>query len=321
MTTLLFALLSLAAAQTPTPAAPVDTPAVKVLGWSKTATLGLNLSFTSTESVIGQTDGSAQTYGGKLETEFNHLTESDEWRNAFTLEQATTRTPSLPRYVKSNDEAKYTTIYMYPFVNYPSLAPYLSGEVSAPLFKGEDVQSTSKTYRIVKTNQTRTGTSLRLTDGFKPTTSKEGIGVLWKAVEKDRLKIEIRSGVGALQINAKDQLTVQGTNDAGEILIGELSNVSQVGLEVGVTAKGKIDEKSTYSASVELLTPFISNKASSDRRDPIQLTSIDGKAQLTSKVTEWASFSYDYKLKIQPQLQTRAQQTHMLVLNVNYNLL
>lgn len=307
-----------AAAATSTP------PPEKVMGWSKAANLGVNLSFTSSESVVGQTDGSSQTYGTSLKGSLNRLSETDEWRNSFSILASTTRTPSIPRYIKSSDEAKLESLYLYPISGYPRLAPYVRGEVSAPIFKGEDVRGTASTYRITNrppADQLVTGTSLRLTDGFKPVTSKEGVGALYKAVDTDRLKVEARSGFGALQINAANQLAVQGTNEAGEIVVNELTDINQAGLELGLFAKGKIQEQSGYEIGVETLTPFINNKVAGDDRDAIGLTNIDGSVKLSSNINNWAAFGYDYKLKIQPQLQVPAQQIHMLVLNINHNLL
>lgn len=303
---------------------PAAEPAPKVMGWSKTANLGANISFTSSDSVVGQTDGSSQTYGSSLKSTFNRLSETDEWRNSVTLIASTTRTPSVPRYVKSSDETKLDTLYLHPFSRYPKLGPYARGEVSAPLFKGEDVRSSETTYRIVSSGgdeTTQTGTTLRLTDGLKPTTSKEAVGLLWKAVDQERLKFETRGGFGAMQIAADGQRIVTGQNDAGEIVVNELDDLSQAGLELGAALKGKVAETSAYEVGIESLTPFINNKRAGDRRDAVELTNIDGYIKLTSNITSWASFGYDYKLKIQPQLQVPAQQIHMMVLNVSYNLL
>ncbi len=302
-----------------TPAAPPE----KVMGWSKTANLGANLSFSSSQDVVGQTDGTSQTYGLNLKGGFNRLSEQDEWRNNLSVIGATTRTPSVPRYVKSSDELKFDTLYLFPLPSHPSLGPYVKGDASAPMFKGEDVRAQTQTYRVTKRNgdqRTVAASSLRLTDGFKPLTTKEGVGFLWKAVQEEKFKLELRLGLGALQIDAKGQYSVQGPNAASEIMVGELSSVSQAGVEVGVSAKGKIDEKSSYEAGVEAMTPLVNNKPAGDKRDAVGLTNVDGFAKLTSNITSWASFSYDYKLKIQPQLVERAQQIHMLVLNVNYNL-
>ena len=297
-----------------------DEPAKKILGWTKNANLGANLSFTSSNSVVGQTDGSSQTYGLNLKGGMNHVTEKDEWRNTLSITEATTRTPSVPRYLKSSDDLKIESIYLYSLPSHPNIGPYVKGEASAPMFKGEDVQSTTKTYRVTSTNQAVNASSFRLTDGFKPLTTKESVGFFWKAVQKENLKVETRVGFGAMQIDANGQLTNGGPNAAGELQINELRDVSQAGLELAANVKGKIDEKSSYEAGVESLTPFINNKLKGDTRNSMELTNVEGFAKLTSNITSWAAFSYDYKLKIQPQLQVRAQQIHMLVLNMNYNL-
>lgn len=312
-------LLSTAALAQTTPAE----PAAKVLGWSKNANLGVNLSFTSSESVVGQADGSSQTYGLNLKGGLNHVTDKDEWRNTLTVNAATTRTPNVPRYIKSSDDLKLDSIYLYSLPSHPDVGPYVRGEASAPMFKGETVQATPQTFRVSRQGQADhvfTASSLRLTDGFKPLATKEGVGFFWKALQKENLKVEARAGFAALQIDADGQLVLAGPNAAGELQVNELRDVSQAGLELALSAKGKIDDKTSYEAGVEAMTPFVNNKVAGDKRSSTELTNVDGFAKLTSNITSWAAFSYDYKLKIQPQLQIRAQQIHMLVLNVNYNL-
>lgn len=300
--------------------APAET---KVMGWSKTGNLGANLSFSSSEDVVGQTDGSSQTYGLNLKAGFNRLSEGDEWRNDFSLQESTTKTPSVPSYLKSGDELKIATTYLYFIPSKPQFGPYVKAEAAAPMFKGENVQAAPVVYRVNRANGTSStvaGTSIRLTDGFKPLTTKESIGAFWKAVEQDNLKIEVRVGAAALQIDADGQFTVGGKNAAGETEVNELRDVSQAGLETALGIKGKIDEKSNYEFGAETMTPFINNKQSGDDREAFRLTNISAFAKLNSNITSWASFGYNYKLKIEPQLVDRAQQIHLLVLNVSYNL-
>jgi hypothetical protein len=317
---LVVALFTLPAAVAQTPA---GDPVAKVLGWSKNANLGANLSFTSSQSVVGQTDGSSQTYGMSLKGGLNRVRETDEWRNTLSALGSTTRTPNVPRYVKSSDELKIESIYLYSLPSMPKIGPYVRAEAAAPMFKGEDVRATPSTYLVTRRDGSATtvaASSLRLTDGFKPLTTKEGVGFFWKAVQQDKLKVEARVGLAALQIDADGQFAVQGTGPAGEILVNELRDVNQAGVEFALTAKGKVDEKTSYEAGVETMTPFINNKLAGDNRDALRLTNVDGYAKLNSNITRWAAFGYDYKLKIQPQLQTRAEQIHMLVLTANYNL-
>ena len=88
----LFALTALSLTAAAQSAAPADAKA-KVLGWSKTANLGVNLSFASSQSVVGQTDGSSQTYGANLKGGLNRVSESDEWRNTLSILGATILNP------------------------------------------------------------------------------------------------------------------------------------------------------------------------------------------------------------------------------------
>ena len=71
--------------------------------WTKKLSLGVNTSFGSSSSVIGQTDGESSTFGFKLDSELNYKTQKHEWRQSFNLNEATTKSPTIPRYVKSND--------------------------------------------------------------------------------------------------------------------------------------------------------------------------------------------------------------------------
>ena len=301
-----------------------EAPKPKVMGWSKNANLGANLSFSSSQDVVGQTDGSSQTYGLNLKGGLDRNSTRDEWRNTLSVLENTSKTPSVPRFIKSGDELKTKTIYLYSLENYPTVGPYVSGELSTPMFNGEDVRNTTTTYQVVRKDKTNgntfQGTSAHLTDGFKPLTTKESIGAFWKPVQEENLKVEGRLGLGALQISADGQYALGGANAAGNVVLNELSSVSQAGLEAAIAVKGKIDEKSTYEGGLETLTPFINNKDDGDNRDSFRLTNIEGFLKYNSQITSWASLTYDYKLKIQPQLVDRAQQIHMIVLNFNYNL-
>ena len=109
-------------------------------------------------------------------------------------------------------------------------------------------------------------------------------------------------------------------NSAGEVELNRLRDVSQAGSELALNIKGKLNENSTYEVGAEAMTPFVNNKPSGDDRDAIRLTNVDAFAKLSSNLTSWATFGYDYKLKIQPQLVDRAQQIHMFVINLNHNL-
>ena len=296
----------------------------KPMGWSPTANLGMNAAFSSSSNVVGQANGSSQTYGTSLDGSYNYLSATSEWQNSFSYSGATTKTPAIRAFVKSRDELKIESLYLYKIPSTPDLGPYVKVSMKTPMFWGEDVRGTPVTYTITRrdnsTSTVANATRFKLTDGFKPMTTRESTGAFWKATENARLRIDVRLGVGAEQVAASGQYAVTGTNDNGTVGISELRDISQLGIEAAIAAKGMIDEKSAWSIGLETLTPFITTKDASDRRDPLRLTVVDGYAKLTNTITSWASLSYDYKLTLQPQLVDVVQQSHLFVLNVNYNL-
>ncbi len=295
----------------------------KVLGWTLKSTASLNFSLMSSQDVVGQTDGTSQSYGLTIKSALNRRRNHDEWRNQFNLSESTTKTPAIPRFVKSSDELKLSSTYLYSLPQHPKIGPYARAEATAPLFYGEDVRSDLKTYRITEkdgSTSSRLESSLRLTDSFYPFTTKEAIGLFYKVIEEEYLQVETRIGAAALQIKSGHGYTIKGVNSSGEIEVNALRDVTQSGFEAALGIKGKINQHSGFEFSLESLTPLTNDKQGTDNRNSLRLTNIDGSAKLISKVSDWVSMSYDYKLKLQPQLVDRAQQIHMFVLNITYPL-
>lgn len=294
----------------------------KKLGWTPSAKVGVNASLTSSNNVIGKAEGQSETYGLDLKGGYDYASTESEWRNTLTYTGTTNKTPVQPRYVKGNDLLKFESLFLHSLESLPNLGPYVNFSASAPLFFGEDVRPAPTTYTIRYRNgssQTLNGDTLKLTDPLRPLTTRESTGLFWKAFNDGNVRIEVRLGLGAEQTAAEGQLAVTGSG-AGGITVDELRNLSQLGAETGLTGKGKINEQTGWELGVETLTPFVSNKEASDDRDPIRLTNVDGFAKLSSNLTPWAALSYDYKVLIKPALLDKTQQSHMLVLNINYNL-
>lgn len=297
----------------------------KQLGWVPHVQVGANLSFTSNQDVVGQVNGNSQTYGLNFKGELNRVTELTEWRNALTIQDATSKTAAIPRFVKTSDDLKYETAFLYSLPALPKLGPYVNASVETQMFNGEDVQPANTTYQILPlgatTRNSVSTSTLHLTDPFKPLTTRESAGFFYKAFEQEAINLELRLGFGAMQINADGQYAITGKNPDGSINVDELRNIGQFGIEAGATAKGKIEERSGWEASANVLTPLSWTHDPGDTRGSIRLTNVELKARLTSAITSWASFSYDYKFILQPQLIDQTQQQHMLVLNLNYDIL
>ncbi len=295
----------------------------KVLGWKPELSLAGNLSFTSNDQVIGQQSGDTTTLGANLNGGLNYSQERYEWRNSLKVLAANTKTPNIPRYVKSTDELKLESIYMYTLEAVPWLGPYARASAETSLFVGEDTRESATTYSITRGSaapETASTATLRLTDPYKPLTTRQSVGAFAKISTSQDLQLEARLGFGAIQVAAAGQLSLDDKKNTPEIEVKELKDFTQAGLEGGLTFKGLIDEKTSYSLGAEFLTPFIKDLEPGDDRDSLELTNYEVIAKLSSKVVSWLSVNYEYKLKKQPQLLDKNQTQHAVLLSLSYTL-
>lgn len=296
----------------------------KVLGWQKKLVVGAGVSLGTSDNVVGQQSGSTNTFSATVEGQLNHIKERDEWRNTLKLSESTSRTPAIPRYVKVNDVLDLETLYLYSLESVPWFGPYAKASAQAPIFFGQDIRATDTTYDITYQNgstQSVTGNSLRLTDGFRPLTTKESVGGFAKLMTRENLKIEGRAGLGGLQVQADRQLVLADDKDTPNVEVNELRSYSQLGAELGFSIKGKIDEKTSYSLEGEVLLPFTVDKAPGDTRDNLRLTNWDLKGRLSSKLYDWLSLDYSARALMQPQLVEELQVQTLLQLTMTYQAL
>ena len=72
-------------------------------GWDKFVGLGLYGTMSENSNVVGKDNGVSTTVGGKLEGSADYRQGSREWRNQLNLMTTYTRTPLIPRYIKTED--------------------------------------------------------------------------------------------------------------------------------------------------------------------------------------------------------------------------
>lgn len=290
-----------------------------VLGWNKKLLLGGSISFGSSENVIGQPNGQSNNYGLNLEGALNQIKEQSEWRNDLKVGESASRTPAVPRFVKVKDDLKLETMYLYTLEATPWFGPYVKASAETAIFKGEDVRSEAKTYQFAD-GTTLTGTSVRLTDGFKPLTTKESAGGFFKIITEENMKLEARAGLGAVQVNAGGQRALKDDAATPNLEIIDLDSYEQIGIEGGIAFKGNIDQKTSYSIEGEFLTPFVVDKKAGDNRSNFELTNWEVKARLTSKIYDWLSADYSVKVYKQPQLLDDTQLQTLFLMNLTYQL-
>ncbi|MCB0341794.1 MAG: hypothetical protein KDD59_06075 [Bdellovibrionales bacterium] len=294
----------------------------KKAGWYPKLKFGANLSYGSSAKVIGQVDGETKTFGLTVNSGVTWFADQQEWRQSLDLNQGTSSTASLPRYVKSQDDLKYDTIYLYSLKETSWLGPYAKASLQTSIFKGEDVRAATTTYKDVLGGTIATSTSLPLTEGFKPLTTKESVGLFASLVKSEDMDLEGRVGLGAQQVSADGQLAVKSYDAAtNTVVVKQLSSYTQSGGEVGVTWKGQIDKKTKYQMDVELFQPFSPKLDAGDERSGLDLLDSSVGLKLSSKIYEWAELVYEYRYKRQPLLQEAEQVSNYLLLNFSYEAL
>lgn len=294
-------------------------------GWKKKLILGGSLSMGSSDNVIGQPDGETNTFGFNIDGQLNRVGERDEWRNSVKIGESATRTPAIPRYTKVSDELKLETLYLHTLESTPWFGPYAKASVETAIFKGEDIRAEPTTYEFFNSEDVSQGTvsetTLRLTDGFRPLTTKESVGGFFKILTQPTRTLEARAGLGAIQVEADDQRVIKGKTDAGNIKVVQLESYDQVGIEGGFAFKGTFDDKTSYSLEGEFLSPVVTKQKAGDDRSKFELTNWELKGRLTSKIYDWLSLDYTAKVFKQPQLLDKTQAQTLLLLSLTYQLL
>lgn len=294
-------------------------------GWTPKLKFGTNFSINSSNQVVGQADGDSVTVGLNIKGGLTYKKELAEWRQSLDYEGTTTKTPALPRYVKSADKLDYKTLYLRGLEKYPWIGPYARVTASTALFRGEDVQASDKEY----INSTNGGASLGthstypLTEAFKPLSLSESVGLFAKIKETKTTLLEVRIGLGAVQYQADGQFRVDDST-ATQIELKELNDSEQVGLEYGLVFSGKWDDKSDYSLTADFLTPLDDKEIKTgdpcDTCTTLEKTTVDVKASIGTKLTEWAKLAYEYKAVNQPLVVDKFQIQHGVVLNIDYSI-
>jgi hypothetical protein len=296
-------------------------------------------SFTDSQRVVGQPDGTTMNLGVKLDGHADVIEDAHEWRNSVLVNAGVTKTPAIQGFVKNTDILSVESIYLYHVR--PWIGPFARARMDAPMFAGTDVRPTPTNF-IKKSQDGQieqscdpdstapcTTTRFPLTDGFQPLTLKQSVGLFAQPHKSVPISIEARVGLGAQEILADKQYAVIDVPDTVEscpgpldadtgaraqstvpcIEISQLSDVMQLGVEANLEVWGSVyDNKISYKVYGGILAPFVHGPlpklyTDSGGKDKVsQLTNIDFGANINFKLVEWASFGYELKAVRVPAL-------------------
>ncbi|MCB0412786.1 MAG: hypothetical protein KDD50_00530 [Bdellovibrionales bacterium] len=298
------------------------------MGWNHLLKLTGNVAINSSKDVVGQQSGDSNTYGLELTGKFSKKTEKSEWRNGLGVKGATTRTPALPKYIKSSDELKIDSLYLYHLESYPSIGPYGKFSAQTNIFRGDDVRASAVNYVVFDKNGNslpgQTGVdSFHLVDGFGVVTTKESVGFFSQPVKTETSSLELRAGLGAIQVTASSNQFKVDDATSTTVTVSEIAPYSEVGFEVGFEYLNQINETSKFNMSVEALYPFNTDKGTGSLKDKddVEFTQVEGVIGYESKLSSWSSLKYQYKAIHQIKVVEEWQVQQDLTLNFSHDFL
>jgi hypothetical protein len=319
-------LLAGASAHAEEPAAPVYVPEkadvaaeLQPEGWRYNLDLGATFAFNHNSSVVGQPDGSMVTFGTKFGVNLRYLSGKHEWRGAFSLGESLSKTPNVDELIKTQDAAALESLYLHHTLSW--LGPFVRVAGETALFAGADPRPTPVTYAIARPDGTVDEVvtqRLRLTDPLRPMTLKQSLGAFVDPYKSERLTVEVRLGAGGRETFAANQLAVADDAATPVIETKELESFAQVGAELVATAWGTFASSNlTYKLAFEAMTPlYHTDLQAGDTRGPLDLTNITLLAQLSTKITSFASLDYELKVVREPQLIDVVQVRNNLLLTL-----
>ena len=289
-------------------------------GWVRYLGIGLYGTINENDNVVGKDDGQSTTGGLKLQSSLDFKEQQHQWLNSFNLILAFSRTPQIPRYIKSEDSIELESIYKYYLLSPQWLGAFAQFKADTVAFDGYDTQASEVTYRRVELDGSVdifTADRVQLTDRFRPLKLKESVGLLASPIKSRPLTFDLRVGLGLRQVIADDQFVIDDDDATDEREVVEIESYEKAGYEFGAVFTGATeDKKITYSLSSNVLFPVYESGDDNDRSAfDKRIIDIDGKVSFY--LLEWASVDYLVKVVRDPDLVSKAQVSQSLLFSIN----
>ncbi len=298
----------------------------KPTGFNPRLAVSASLNFNHANNVVGVDNGLTFNGGFLLDGGFYYLGEKrqHEWITSMTWGMGYTRTPTLPVFFKSLDALNVETMYLWHTPKAPWFGPFAEFRLTSALFPGKTYSATD--VDVVRTDlDGSTSTEsiaaldpIDLTDSLAPTTLRESIGAFATPVEKEKLRVEIRAGVGAWESLVRGGYLVDDNDETDTLELTQMQNSVQVGAEFNIGLSGTLNKGVTYSAFGAIMQPFAHN-AETDLTG-VQLMNVEAGATLGVQLWEWASLQYQFSAVRIPLVYDGWQVTNGLLFSFNLSL-
>ncbi|TVR03206.1 MAG: hypothetical protein EA398_05475 [Deltaproteobacteria bacterium] len=287
-------------------------------GWSGRLSLSGNFSLTHNNRVVGQSDGTTIALGTNVNGRLSFARNGHSLRNTLRASQTFSRTPTIPELVKTADELRIESLYLYHFPEVDWIGPFTRAQLNTALFHGFDVRPDDVAYSL-DGDTVAIDDRIRLTNALRPLTLRESVGAFVRPSNDPMIRSMLRLGVGARQVFADGQLVVADDEETPDIIeLAELRSFNQIGAEAVLEATGEFEGGNvTYSIEAETLIPFY-NSLANDDRSAIDLANVEVAATLSFRLVTWASLDYQFRAARIPALVEDWQVSNNLLLSLSW---
>lgn len=288
--------------------------------------VSFNFAFSQNQGVVGIPDGVTLALGLNLQGDLIYRRRTHEWVSKLVILHTQTKIPNIDPFIKAADTFELATLYQYRFPKVAWLGLFAGIRLQSALLPGSVVRDTDIAVSIKELDGTFVDTNVtaqkafRLTGPFSPLFFKQFAGALAKPLMRPWMNIDIKLGIGAVEVWTTDGLAV--TDDAATADLIEMSRLQdyiQGGVELQVGINGVLANKLlTYGFYAEVMYPFAHN-AETDL-EGAELINSELRFTLGIKLWSWASLSYSLNVLRVPLIVDKWQVTNNLMLSITANL-
>jgi hypothetical protein len=261
--------------------------------WSKLVSLGSTISLGQSSSAVGKANGTTASLGATLVGRFTYLAGSHQLDTAVSLQIQQSRTPVVDAWVKTLDQFKVASSYVYRLESSPWLGFFASLSLETALFGGNDPRERPWDYVISEPNGKTTtdhGSNILLTKELSPTFVDQSAGVHFTIIEQDNAKVTLRLGLGSVEAFTRHGVVLVDVMPPTLIHLRRMEDYQQAGVEARIDAAGAFNGFVTYAFYVDVLAPFYNSiERGLSGND---LINFDVSLKLGFKLSKWASIDY-----------------------------
>lgn len=295
-------------------------------GWHKALMAGLNFNMTQARNIVGVADGTTLALGLTIDGGLIFRRGAHQWRNTLNILQTQSKVPNLKPFIKAADKVELETYYLYSLPPVKWLGFFGGIRLTTPLFSGNLVPETDTELELTHTDDTvTTDTALgqeyyRLTKPLSPLLLRQFAGALFQPLEKTWMKLDIRTGPGAIEAWTRSGWVVDDDEDTEDMVeLKQLEDFVQIGGEIQITAVGVIVKDTlNYSFRAGAMYPFYTS-VDTDLKG-IELLNVELGFGLNIKLSKWAALNYTLSAIRIPMVVDKWQVTNNLMFSVTANL-